>query len=160
MRTVHEAAEWLCAACILAIALVVFYEIVARLVFDAPTTWSQEIAVYLLLALGFLGFAPTLAADEHIRIDMLVRRFRPGARRALEVVIYLSIAAFAAVAAWGGVDMVRQSLRFGRKSLTLLEIPVWIPQLLVPIGLVMLLATALWLAWRQRLPHRDEAADE
>jgi TRAP-type C4-dicarboxylate transport system permease small subunit len=159
VRAVLAAAEHICAACILAIAFVVLYEIVARFVFDAPTTWSQEIAVYLLLALTFLGLAPTLAANEHIRIDMLARRFRPRVRRALEVVVCLSMAAFAAVAAWGGVDMVRQSLRFGRKSLTLLEVPVWIPQLLVPIGSVMLLATALWLAGRQR-PPRDDVADE
>ena len=138
----------LCAALILALCGVVLYEIAARYLFDAPTIWAQEISVYLLLACAFIGFAPTMYAGEHIRIDLLVKRFAARARSALELATCLAIAAFAGIAAWGGTETVLQSLQFGRRSLTLLSIPVWIPQLVVPIGMLFLLAAALLRAWQ------------
>jgi len=148
MSVLMEVAESLCAACVLAIAAIVIYEIVMRTVFNAPTIWVQEVAVYLLLATAFLGFAPTLAAGQHIRIDILSNRFGARTRAALECMFNLAIAAFAALVVWGGSQMLLQSLRFGRKSLTLLEVPVWIPQLLVPIGGCLLMLSALHAAWR------------
>src|SRR4051794_16011907 len=93
-------AEHLCAASILGIAAIVLYEIVARGLFDAPTVWVQEVAVYLLLIAGFLGLAPTLAAGEHIRIDILSRRFSEPLKRSVEVATLLAVAGFAAIATW------------------------------------------------------------
>lgn len=138
----------LCAATLLAIGAIVVYEVAARYVFDAPTIWVQEISVYLLLVCAFLGFAPTMHAGEHIRIDLLVKRFGARARSALEFATCLAIAAFAAIAAWGGYETVRQSLRYGRRSLTLLAVPLWIPQLVVPLGMLLLLAAVLLRAWQ------------
>jgi TRAP-type C4-dicarboxylate transport system permease small subunit len=148
LRALLAIAEQACAACVLLIAAIVMYEVVARAVFGAPTIWVQEIAVYLLLATAFLGFAPTLQAGEHIRIDMLSNRFGARVRRALGFTSHIAIAVFAGIAAWGGLEMLLQSLRFGRKSLTLLEIPVWIPQLVIPIGCTLLMLAALHGAWR------------
>ncbi len=138
-----QVAEALCALCILVLGAIVMYEVVSRYVFDAPTIWVQEIAVYLLIAVTFLGLAPTQHAGEHIRIDVVSKRFSAAARRRLEIVTLLSIAALAAVAAWGGWQMVEQSLRFGRRSPTLLAVPVWIPQLLLPFGMALLALGAL-----------------
>lgn len=141
-------AEFLCIVCILAIAAIVMYEVVVRFAFDAPTVWVQECAVYLLIALAFLGLAPTQQKGEHIRIDVLLKKLPPRVHLALEIFTCLAIALFAGVATWGGLQMVQQSLRFGRRSLTLLAIPVWIPQLLLPIGMGLLTIGALWTAWR------------
>ena len=149
----------LCAALILAICAVVLYEIAARYLFHAPTIWAQEISVYLLLACAFFGFAPTMHAGEHIRIDLLVKRFGMRARSALELGTCLAIAAFAAIAAWGGYETVMQSLRFGRRSLTLLAVPSWIPQLVVPVGMLLLLAAALLRAWQAARALREGSRD-
>ena len=137
------ASQLVCALAILGMAVTVSFEIIARYFFDAPTTWSQEISVYLLIALALLGLAPTLSADEHIRIDLLTLRLPVALQRWLRITALAAIAVYAAIAAYGGYEMVRQSLRFGRRSLTLLEIPVWIPQLLIPIGMGLLAATAV-----------------
>ena len=135
--------ELVCSLAILGMGITVTYEIVARYFFNAPTTWAQEISIYFLLALALLGLAPTLAADEHIRIDLLTRKLPRVVQRWLQIATLAAIAVYAATAAVGGFEMLRQSLRFGRKSLTLLEIPVWIPQTLLPIGMGLLALTAV-----------------
>ncbi len=138
----------LCAALILAIATIASYEVIARWVFDAPTIWSQEVAGYLLIACTFLGLAPTMHAGEHIRIDVLSKRIPPTAQAVLELLTSACIAAFSGVMAWGGYEMVMQSLKYGRRSLTLLAVPAWIPQLVVPVGGVVLLLVAVHRAWQ------------
>lgn len=155
MKALASVSAWLmakslsvCATLILAICAIVAYEIVARFGFDAPTIWSQEISVYLLLACAFLGFAPTMHAGEHIRIDLLVKRLPWAARHALELAVSLAIAAFAAIVAWGGYQALVHSFSFGRRSLTLLAVPVWIPQLVVPLGMLLVVLVALLRAWR------------
>lgn len=140
---VLDVSQFVCALTILGMGVTVTYEIVARYFFDAPTTWAQEISVYFLLALALLGLAPTLAADEHIRIDLVTRKLPLAAQRWLRICALAAIAIYAGIAAVGGWGMVQQSLRFGRKSLTLLEVPVWIPQTLLPIGMALLALTAV-----------------
>lgn len=130
--------EGICAVLVLAMCAIVAVEVVSRTVFSQPTIWVQECAVYMLLALAFLGLAATDHADEHIRIDLLSKRLPARVRAALELSICAAITAFACTALWGGWDMVAQSLRFGRRSLTLLSIPVWMPQLLLPVGMALL----------------------
>jgi len=135
--------QLICALAILGMGITVTYEIIARYFFDAPTTWAQEISIYFLLALALLGLAPTLAADEHIRIDLLTRKLPLAVQLWLRICALAAIAIYAGIAAVGGWGMMQQSLRFGRKSLTLLEVPVWIPQTLLPIGMALLALTAV-----------------
>jgi TRAP-type C4-dicarboxylate transport system permease small subunit len=136
-----------CALCVIGMSAAVAYEILARTVLGEPTVWAQEISIYLLIAVAFLGLAPTLASDEHIRIDVFTRRLGSRVRRALGAAAMLGIAAYAAVAAYGGVEIVLHSMRFGRRSLTLLSVPVWIPQALVPVGMSLLCLVALAGFW-------------
>lgn len=139
--------QTLCGLCIIGMALAVTYEIVARSLFGEPTIWAQEVSVYLLIAVAFLGLAPTHAAGEHIEIDLLARRMSARVRRAVRALILAAIAGYALVAAWGGLGMVQQSMKFGRRSLTLLAVPVWMPQLLIPVGMGLLAVVTLAGLW-------------
>ena len=53
-------------------ALMVFYEVVMRGLFNAPTEWSIELSVYCVLVAGFLGMSVTYAAGKHIHVDIVL----------------------------------------------------------------------------------------
>lgn len=61
----------------LALALTVCTLVVARYVFSTGAPALQEAALYLHAALFMLGAAYTLQSDEHVRVDILYRRFSP-----------------------------------------------------------------------------------
>jgi TRAP-type C4-dicarboxylate transport system permease small subunit len=111
------------------------YEIVCRYVFGSPTQWTQDFSIYLMIWCAFLGLMPTDLADQHIRIDVWYTRLSQRSRALLEVVIYIAMAGFAAIATWAGSGLVAQSIRLGRRSLSLISIPMWIPQTAVVVGL-------------------------
>lgn len=139
--------EGLAGAMVLAITGIVFYEIFVRYLFDAPTLWAQDVSVYLLLWVAFLGLAPAEKSGQHIRIDLVYTRLPAVVRGWLEIAMHLAVAGFALVAAWSGTAIVIQSLRLGRKSMSLFTVPMWIPQLALPVGFLLLAVVCLARAW-------------
>ncbi|MEX0337854.1 MAG: TRAP transporter small permease subunit [Arenibacterium sp.] len=87
--------------CFAAIVLIMVYEVVARYLFNAPTTWAHESSI-LLASFGFIfGGAFCMAEGTHMRITLLVEK-RPGLRRFSEIlslvagIVYLSGLTYAA----------------------------------------------------------------
>ena len=140
-------AETLAAIAIGIIVVLVTYEVVARYVFNAPTIWTQDVCIYLLLLAAFLGMAPAERAGDHISVDLAVKKLQPGAEASLRAAICIGAAGFFALVAWTGLEASIQSYTYGRRSLSLLSVPMWIPQLCVPIGMTLLTAEALRRAW-------------
>lgn len=146
-----RSAEVLAATSIGAIVVLVVYEVISRYVFNAPTLWTQDLCIYLLVWAAFLGLAPAERAGEHIRIDLAINRLKPPQRRRLEIATCLAVAGFAALAAWKGLEVALQSFNFGRRSVSLFSVPMWMPQVAVPVGAGLLALEALrraWWAWR------------
>ncbi|MCX7780476.1 MAG: TRAP transporter small permease [Negativicutes bacterium] len=125
--------------CIFATALIVAYEVFLRAAFDAPTEWSIEVSVYLVLTAGFLGMAATYADGKHITVDMLTRKLSPQRAKQLEVAAILASMLFSVVffiESWG---MMADSFALGRTTPSTLRIPLFIPQLSLPVGFLLLL---------------------
>ena len=74
--------------------LILLSGVVARYVFNAPLTWSDELASILFLWLAMLGAVIALRRGEHMRLTTLVKLLpRPG-ENTLELGAQLLVAAF------------------------------------------------------------------
>lgn len=85
------------------VALTMLAVVVASVAFRAlgnPLAWSDELAQYLLVWLGLIGWMIASRRRSHIRIVVLLDRLPEVARRFAEVAIRLAIIAFAAVLLW------------------------------------------------------------
>lgn len=84
-------------------ACVTFYEVVARYLFNAPTTWAFEVTIFLCASGYLLSGANVTAKDQHIAITSLVEIAPPAVRwwmRLLSLVVGLFAMAGMAYAAW------------------------------------------------------------
>src|SRR5262245_19430316 len=85
MRAIVRAADrvsYLCGvlAAVLVIALVVLmlYDVVLRYAFNAPTTWGNDLNTFLMGSSFVLSIAYALSTDAHVRVDLLYNeRTRP-----------------------------------------------------------------------------------
>ena len=111
-------------------ALMVFYEVVMRGLFNAPTEWSIELSVYCVLVAGFLGMSVTYAAGKHIHVDIVLSHLSARTRCYIELFTTIVGIFFCAV-------FVMQSL--DNTSPSTLRTPMWIPQMSLPIGMGLLL---------------------
>lgn len=123
---------------ILLLIAAILYEVLSRYLFNAPTKWSNEISQYLLTAVVMLGGGYCLAEREHVRVDVLYRNFSPTTRRVLEIVTFLLVATFVGAIVWYGGELSWEALVHDKRSMTILELPLFPSMMLVPIGALLL----------------------
>ena len=110
------------------------YDVSARYFFNAPTIWASELSIVAMIWATFLGMTMLLRRRQHIRITMLIGQLGPRGRAASDAFSFLVIAVFSAVAAWHGFDITWDSLERGRSAGTLLNLPNWWTEAVIPVG--------------------------
>lgn len=141
-----SAASWLAGAgvlCVISMTIVVTFEVVARYVLNAPTTWSDEIASYLLIAIVFLGLAQNLRLGDHIRIDIITNMVSAGARLWLELFAHVAGLAFSVLLTMGIWIRFHNFWMRNTVSDSPLMTPLWIPMAPVVLGAVILVFAML-----------------
>lgn len=124
------------------LALIAF-SVVMRYFLNRPQSWIDEIAGYLLVASVMLAAADALFHGEHIAVDIVSDRLPANAKRIIEKLGLIAVAVMGVLLAVSGWDMVEFSWMSGMVSTGYLSVPLWFPQLLVPIGGVLLVIAAI-----------------
>lgn len=119
-----------------------------------PTIWVFQITLYAFIAAGFLANPSAILSGAHIRITVLHTLF-PHLRRALNIVALLVTLVFSIVLTGTGAYFVHYSWSDGIVSASLFEIPMWIPQLAVPLGGIGLFIGALVTLIRGEFTEND-----
>ena len=114
------------------------YEVVSRYFFNAPTRWSNEISQYLLAAVAMLGAGYCLVHDDHVRVDILHRNFGPKARAVIDILTFLLVLVFVSAIIWKGGELCWDALDHDKRSMTILELPLFPSMVMVPIGGILL----------------------
>ena len=127
---------------------------------------TDDYAGYAMAACGFFALAYTFKHGEHIRVSLVLERVGPRLRAALEWFSLATGTAVAATLAFYSVRLVLQSHEFEDISQGVDATPLWIPQLTMAFGsLVLLIAlvddlvlTTLGRAPTRLANHSGEAA--
>lgn len=109
-----------------------------RYVIDRPLLGIDEATGFLVVSIVMFGAAEALRRDDHIRIDILIERAGPRARRALDAWACLAVLGFAGLLFWTAWNTVTFSRAFGAYSDGYLQMPLWIPQSTMLVGAALL----------------------
>ncbi len=131
------------------LVLDVLWQVFTRLVLRDPSTWTEELAIFMLVWVALLGSAVALGRGAHLGIDYFVGRLPQRMRLATEVFVFLSVAVFSfLVMIVGGIDLVASNLELGQES-PALRVRMGYVYLAVPIsGFFLTLYAAIGLAER------------
>jgi TRAP-type C4-dicarboxylate transport system permease small subunit len=135
---------------------------IAGRLLDFHVPGTDAYAGYCMAAAGFLALAHTLKRGEHIRVTLILEHLEGARRRAVELWALGAATILAAAFAYYSIRLAFQSWQFNDVSTANDATPLWIPQLAMAVGtLVLLVALAdeLVLEWRGRRPRAvpDEA---
>jgi TRAP-type C4-dicarboxylate transport system permease small subunit len=134
---IYTAAAWLAALCMVGVLAMVLTSILGRLLhFHLPGT--DAYAGYAMAAAGFLALAHTLKQGEHIRVTLFIGRLTGPLRRGLEIWALSAAVLLSGLLAHFSVRLVKNSLAFNDMSTSNDATPLWIPQLAMAIGCVIL----------------------
>ena len=165
MRAIHRSVDGLLGAIRIIAALLLvgsvainFANIIGRYFFAVSLQWAEEVMLFLMIGCVFLGTGLVGWGGKHIRMDVIVSLFPPPVRRAFELfadVVTIATSLAVAVFAWPVITMLAQ---FDQRSQAA-NIPLVIPQAMLPIGLSLM---ALLIAMRlilQGTAQRDGPGD-
>ncbi|HEX9466569.1 MAG TPA: TRAP transporter small permease [Alphaproteobacteria bacterium] len=99
---------------------------------------ADEISAWLCAATAYLGIAYTFKTGDLVRVGLLIDRLSPGVRYATEIVVLAAAACLTGYLAYYTLDMVWDSFRFHERAQGIISIPIWIPQLGLCVGAVVL----------------------
>lgn len=146
----YDAAAYLAALFLVGTLVMVLIGISERyLGFHLPGTDSY--AGYCMAAAGFLALAHTFKRGEHIRVTLLLEHAGLGLRRGLEVWSLAAGTALAGLLAYYSARLAYQSWDFHDISTGTDATPLWIPQLAMAAGAIVLFIAfldELVLGWR------------
>lgn len=98
MKTFRQRLDrWLSAALVIlmtAMVLNVLWQVFSRYVLGTPSSFTDELARYLMIWLGVLGAAFVAGKNGHVAIDVLPRRTNPGTQRRLRQTVNCIILLF------------------------------------------------------------------
>ncbi len=141
-----------------ALVLVVLWGVGSRFLMNAPSRWTEEVAIFLLMWLALLGAAVAFRRQQHLGVDYFVGKLDPSAQRLLAVIGQALIGAFASsVMVYGGSVLVLETLAAGQVT-PATGLPMGYVYLATPIsgGFVVLFVVERAVALLSRPP---EAAD-
>lgn len=99
---------------------------------------ADEFAGYAMLASAFLALASTFGRGEHIRVTLFVQRLQGLPRRLAEIWCLGLATLLSGYLAWFSLKLCWQSLEINDLSTGLIAIPLWIPQVGMAVGAVVL----------------------
>ena len=151
----YRLGAWGAAACMVAICALIALQVTFRLVdallvlvgqerLGVSITGVSEMASYLLVGAPFVHHA-------HIRVSLLISRLPSAVRVWFEVFGLIIALVISVLLAYGLIGLARESLEYNDVSSGFLSIPLWIPQVVLAVGvglLALALLEALWMAGR------------
>jgi TRAP-type C4-dicarboxylate transport system permease small subunit len=126
------------AAILLLIAVAInFSNIIGRYVFGAAIFWAEEVMLFLLVGIVFIGNSVVGWEGRQLHMDVVLHMLPLKLRRCLELLGELAVIAVSlalTVVSWPAVEMLAE---FDQRS-EAADVPLVIPHMLVLIGLVLI----------------------
>lgn len=155
----YDGAHWLACAALCTIVALVVIQVAARVLdvslqaagippvgFIIPSL--AEFAGFLMVATTFLALASTLKRGVHIRVTVVLTLVPDGMRRVLNIAAIMGGAALLTFVAWHALVLALDSYLVGSVSYGIVPVPLWIPQGVMALGLVVFAVALVDEAWR------------
>jgi len=118
-----------------AMMILITVEVVSRTFFNYSLQITDEVSSYLLVAVTFLGIGISLREGALFRVDFLYARFSARRKSGLEVLFNILSLGFILLAEYQILRFLVSSIERGITAPTLLATPLYLPQLVMPVGM-------------------------
>lgn len=117
----------------------VLWQVISRYILSSPSSFTDELAGFLLIWVGLFGAAYVAGKKEHLAIDLMLQRSGPARRKFLEIFITIAIVVFSlTVLVVGGTWLVYTRFALEVKSAAL-EIPLGYVYIVLPISGILII---------------------
>ena len=124
---------YLASALFIAIGFIVSYEVIARYVFNSPTIWVNEVSRFLQIWATYLALTYSFHKKDFIRITVIYDKLNESGKKVLDFISFIFILIFSSFVVYYGWLIAYDSLKVGRTSSTILDVPSFLTELAIPL---------------------------
>lgn len=126
----------------------VSWQVLTRFLLSDPSSFTEELARYLLVWIGLLGASYAYRTHAHLGIDILVQRFQGESKRVItSVSIVISLLFALLVMVKGGSNLVMLTLELDQRSAAL-NLPMGLVYIVIPLSGFLIAIFALEQLWQ------------
>lgn len=140
--------DWLTVLIMALLALITFANVIVRYFTDSSFAWTEEISVFLMIALALVAGSAAVARDQHIRIEFFCQSGTALRRRRLAQLGAACVALLFATIAVLSVRVVWDDYRFEETSPGI-GVPQWWYSIWLPVFALAIAGRAVGLFLRQ-----------
>lgn len=138
-------------------------EVISRTVFNAPLSGTLEIVTYWYMPLiAFIGMWLGYGKNEHISVDLLTSRLKPGAQWVLHIFVSTVMLLFLLIVVWYSTEGAITAAERG-EYIGIDRVPIWPAKFIVPLSLaafaVTLVIHTIRVIRRGHLPLQEAARE-
>jgi len=111
-----------------------FANVIGRYFFNYSIYWAEEVMLFLMVGCVFLGNGVVAWSGRQLRMDVIVGMMPVQVQKVLELLAELTFIVVAAIVVAFSLPVIRDLWMFDQRSQSA-ELPMVIPQAMVPIGL-------------------------
>jgi TRAP-type C4-dicarboxylate transport system permease small subunit len=130
-QTLIKVLSFAFSVCLLTMLVLIIAQVVLRYGFSKSIGGANELATILFAYTSALGVAVGIAQREHMAITWFVMRLKPKARKAVDVVGLLLLAALNILAFCYSLHWIQAT---GTVMIPVLQVPRWTAEVAIPIG--------------------------
>ncbi len=130
---IRKITNWLVIIFFIYMVLAVFYQVLGRYVFHYKLGVAAETATYSQIWMVLLASGIAMRKNMHVGVDILLRTLKPKVQKVIVTISSIVTIIFLLMALKGTIMLI--SVGYESTS-PALGIPMWIPYLSVPIGII------------------------
>lgn len=130
------------------LVVAITWEVANRFLFSTSSVWVSEVSGYLVASILFLAAGRVYREGGHVSMSIFLDLLSGAPKFALLAVIDLLVLSLALVVGYATYDMALLSYQLNWRSSTTLAMPLFIPQMFMPIGAAVLALEAIRLLVR------------
>ncbi|NEV62110.1 TRAP transporter small permease [Thiorhodococcus minor] len=146
-RLIDKTEEAIISLLLVAMTLLVFWEVILRFVFNTGLTWGQEATLHLSAWFVLFGVSYGLKTGAHIGVDAFVRLLSPLGQRIITAIAVLLSLVYCGLFIYGSWIYLSKMHMIGIE-LEDIEVQTWVAHSILLIGLAMLSLRLLALLWQ------------
>jgi len=126
---------WVAVICILVMVIYTGVDVVGRYLVGWTTGVCEEMSAYMLVAITFMAGAYTFVQKGHITVNVVLNKLTPRGQKAMNIINGILGFGTCVAVTWYSSKLVMTSLTSHAGSEFASMTPLWMPQLLVPVGM-------------------------
>lgn len=134
VKKLNELIMWFCGILILFMGFLITADVLLRSTMKYSIQWAFTLDGYICAAVALLAGGYGLLTRQHVRVDIFYEKFSPRLKGIIDILTSSLLFLLCGVFVWIGFDTCLESIAASYTTQGVINIPLYIPQSLIPLG--------------------------